>query len=382
MKINAITIYNSIGNIIKNNSTGIKLNKNIKDTFSFAGNFNNSMSKTFKERVKDTTERENIVTTIISDSKGNYRPEIEKLFLNKLDFSAKCLKRDGVELDDSTYPYLVKAARVAFRAVKDRDEFVIGKNKNPIDVLTRIGYIALLNGVENLEDTFEFAKKDGKIIDIMTLQSVLQWESCFTYDFSPENSLKALNKYCNYNNEPEYNLIIPVATLFSNADCINFEECDRVYKMILDKDGNFDLEKRNFVFKAISLIKYLFNDGTNFPYYNENGHINDKIKNQGMYSIVENFLNKARLSDDKFDGEKAYKSFEDWVTYAVSSKDIINKNTILDVEYYPDTAYMEKKQKTVEEYYNPNDGSTYFFITPFYRVYSVIVDENNYKVTA
>lgn len=381
MKINAITAFNPIRNNNKNNFNKNVNLKNINDTFSFTGNFANSMSKAFIEKVKDTTERENIATTIISDSKGNYRPEVEKLFLDKLNLSEKCLKRDGVEINDMTYPYLVEAARVAFRAVKDRDEFIIGKNKNPVDVLTRIGYIALLNGVENLEDTFEFATKKGKIVDVMSLQCLLQWESCFDYDFSPEHSDKALNKYCKYNGAFDYSLIIPIATLFSNADCVNFEECDKIYSMILDENGNFDLEKRNFVFQAISLIKYLFNDKS-FPYYEESKHINTAIKNQGMYGIVESFLKKARLGEGKFNCEKAYKAFEDWVVYAVNNKASINKNTLLNIEYYSDSTYKETKEKTVEEYYDPNNSDTYFFNTPFYRVYSVIVDENNCKTVS
>ncbi len=374
MKITAITPityskknnFNLKRNITENNSKITDNNFITYDKTYFTSVYNKTApSKDFLDTIKDESQREEIIKTIINDSNGNYSKENEELFLRTLNEAKYLINDDGVMYEDDYFPVLIEGTKIALSAIKDEKQGKFLDTINPVNVLAENAYIALMNGIPDIDRIFEVSKTENGKINLIKAQALIYLKTESDVFFDCESAINFMSRFCITDGHLDYNKMNTVINIVNVSKSNQDDEIERVYRLITDKDGNIDAEKYIFVSQAYDILI----STACMEFKTDDKHISKDNKDR-IYYIIENIINNLKNKGD-FDGNKTFDGLKSWLKYVKDNRDILNQR----ISFYANFRYPEgikKESMTIEEFKNRRYEGWETYDSSIFRLFALV----------
>ncbi len=376
MKINAISpLVYSKRNTLNSKQSIIKNNYLAYDEVFFTSTYskkrkNNTPSKDFLDAIKDESQREDIIKTIIIDSKGKYRKENEELFLKTLNEAKYLLKDDEITYEDNYLPVLIEGTKIALSSIKDEKYDKYLYTINPVNVLAEDAYIALMNGISDVDKIYEVSKSENGKINLMKAQALIYLKTESDVYFDCDSAINFINRFCVTEGHLDYAKMNAVVNAMNAARANDDNQVERLYGLITDKEGNIDTEKYIFVTQAYDLLI----PAACSEFKTDDKNI-DKDNKDRIFYIINNVIENIKYKDH-FDGNKAFEGLKSWLRYVKENKDILNQRISVYINFrYPNG--IQQETMTIEELKNGQYSGWQTYDSSIFRLFALLFVQDN-----
>ncbi len=332
------------------------------DNINFKSNVNTRQIDCF---VGDKKLKERIIKNIITDSKGQYREDIERLYINMSEAVFQLLTANlDSQSKNSLRPSIQQAAAEVFESIKDNDKFDLAQNIENFAILTQQASINILNNISDNVEILKVSKQNKKINP--ELFSKISNIKIYTESNKDIKTIKAILERYSKDNKgkfAEHSTDIFILTELVNSPY--FDDIDKIYGLVLDKNKNLDKFKYNFVFYALQMLdavtKADISKNTEAMFFRDI----EKMK----AGIIDTIQKNCTDENGNLDIIKAKNMLLDWIDYVHDYKYQLNND--IEIQSYN---IKTKTNSTVKlgDIIGLKSEFTDFYDSDIYRLYCLL----------